>query len=181
MSEPAEVAAMRGTPVGRYLRTRSRIEMSLYACVSLEAVILATDYDQANASLGRVIGLVWATALALALAHWFSISMSHRIVSPTGIQLGAYAKHALEALPLLVVAAIDTVGATVGNALSLSPADDVSGAVSGADLTLTLICGTLAWAGATANGLSVGRRIWLTTLSVAVMAIVANLKILFTH
>lgn len=53
--------------------------MGFYVCITVLAA-LTLGRDHAGQSQGEVLGVVWGTTVGLALAHWFAVTVSARIV-----------------------------------------------------------------------------------------------------
>lgn len=53
--------------------------MGLYVCITLLAA-LTIGRDHAGQAQGEVLQIVWGTTVGLALAHWFAVAVSSRIV-----------------------------------------------------------------------------------------------------
>jgi hypothetical protein len=61
--------------------------MGLYVAVCLLAGLMAVP-DDADPSDVEVLGLVWGTAVGLAIAHWFAFEVSARLVAGGRLEAG---------------------------------------------------------------------------------------------
>lgn len=54
--------------------------MALYVAICLIGVLIARE-DEIEQTHARVLGIIWGTAMGLALAHWFAFRLSARLVA----------------------------------------------------------------------------------------------------
>jgi hypothetical protein len=82
--------------------------MGLYVCITLFAA-LTLGRDHAGQRQGEVLGVVWGTTIGLALAHWFAVTVSVRIVPDPEDHHTPGEEFASQVVMALVVAATTTV------------------------------------------------------------------------
>jgi hypothetical protein len=158
--------------IHRWISTRRHIELTLYGAVTLLAVILGTQIDDAIRTPAALIAALWATSIGLAIAHWFASSIAGRVSSPERLPFGHYANALFQSYPLLFGSAFGTLGALIG----AYPDGDVRGAAQGADIMLAALCGAVAWGGAAAHQAPIRKRIALALAVVVFASAIAGMK-----
>jgi L-asparagine transporter-like permease len=107
--------------------------MGFYVAIALLAA-LSTGNDHAAHTQWGVLQVVWGTTLGLALAHWFAVSLSARLVEDPTLHHSPAEMLAAQVMVALVVAAIATVVVVV-----LSADNERLGARCTAAITIAVI------------------------------------------
>lgn len=82
--------------------------MGFYVCITLFAA-LTLGRDHEGQAQGDVLGVVWGTTVGLALAHWFAVTVSVRIVPNPADHHTAAEEFTSQLLMALIVAVTTTV------------------------------------------------------------------------
>jgi hypothetical protein len=82
--------------------------MGFYVCITLFAA-LTLGKDRAGQPQGEVLGVVWGTTVGLALAHWFAVTVSSRIVPDPEDHHTALEEFTSQLVMALIVAVTTTV------------------------------------------------------------------------
>lgn len=171
-----EVAHLAGSgldEVARWFALRRHVELTLYGAVTMLAAVFALTVEDVVTTAAGLVGVMWASAIGLMVAHWFAAAVSGRVMSPEPLPFGRFVRELWDTYPLLLSAAVGTVGAILG---TLGEAGGIDRAVRGADVAIVSLCAFVAWRGAAAHGLSLIRKLLITTGVVLFAALVAGVK-----
>ncbi|PKH40514.1 hypothetical protein [Nocardioides alpinus] len=140
--------------------------MGVYVSIALLAALIAGN-DHAGDSQFGVLKVVWGTTLGLALAHWFAVTLSARLVHDPDPHHTAAELFASQ----VVVVGLVTVAATL--VVALLPVDVER---LGARLTAAAFLGVLVVVESRAGGSSTGRAAAYGVGALAVAALIATIK-----
>jgi hypothetical protein len=159
--------------VAHWFRLRRHVELTLYGAVTMLAAVFALTAEGVVTTTAGLIGVMWASAIGLMVAHWFAASVSGRVMSPEPLPFGRFMGELWESYPLLVSAAVGSIGALLG---TLGSEGGIERATRGADIALVGLCAVVAWRGAAAHDLSFRRKSGITVGVVLFASIVAGIK-----
>lgn len=141
--------------------------MAFYVAVVLGAALLVVEPD-----LGRLVGVVWGTALGLAIAHVFAFRLAANLV-----EAGPPGPHNLQLIGAQLTGAT-VVGVLVTVAVLLVPADDPAEV---ARLALAAFIGLSAYGIGRSTGASRTRSVVFALIVLVVAVAVVVTKYLLTH
>lgn len=171
-STPADVGEIK-----QWASARRHVELTLYGAVTLLALILGLRIEEVIDTPKALVGAMWASSVGLAIAHWFASSIASRVSSPVPLPLGHYSRALVQSYPLLIASAFGTFGAIIG----VWAGDGVKAAAQGADFMLIMLCGAVAWGGATAHEAPIRRRVVLSLSVIIFASLIAGVKFILGH
>lgn len=142
--------------------------MGFYVAVALIATLTTTGNDHAPHSQAGVIGVVWGTTVGLALAHWFAVLLSARVVKDPDLH---HTPAEMLFSQLVMAVGVATVATLV--ILVLSP--DLER--FGARLTAALFIAGLVAFESRAQGRTWGRAVTYGLVALAVGLVIAAFKL----
>jgi hypothetical protein len=161
----------------RWVSARRHVELTLYGAVTLIAAILATRVSESVTQPHQVFAVIWASAIGLAVAHWFAASIAGRVSSPEHLPLGHYIDALIQSYPLILGAIVASLGGLAGWWVG----DSVQAVARGADISLIGLCALVAWGGASAHGAPYSKRLGLALFVVAFASLISGAKLLLGH
>ena len=132
------------------------------------ATIPSDDLDEGPA----VAAVIWATALGLAVAHWFAFSVAAHLFRGEGIQRIDWIEGGAEAAAAVLVALVATVPLLLL---------DGTGAAAASLIALAAVVTTVAYIASRIGGLSRRRAVLRGAITMALALVVAAVKISIGH
>jgi hypothetical protein len=173
---PDEVARLDGLgldEVAAWFALRRHVELTLYGAVTMLAAVFALTAEAVVNTTAGLVAVMWASGIGLMVAHWFAAAVSGRVMSPEPVPIGRFLRELWDTYPLVFSAVVGTIGAVLG---TLGEAGGIDRAVRGADIAIVSLCAFVAWRGGAAHGLSLARKLLITTGVVLFAALVAGVK-----
>ena len=162
---PALLAVVRRTRSDPALRRESDM-MGVYVSIALLAALTAGS-DHGGQSQFAVLQVVWGTTLGLALAHWFALTLSARLVHDPDLH---HTPAEIFAAQMIVVAVVALAATVVVATLPL----DVERL--GARLTAAVFLGLLVLVESRAGGTPTMRAAWYGVVALAIAGLIATVK-----